>query len=541
MGYWDDDAQGVVFNYEDFRLSETERKYLVKELTVTPGIDGPQVVLTWDIPETTSGVTIVIRRRISEYPTSSSDGIQVFSGDIYGDLSSGTGGVYRDTGVKEGRLYHYTIFSVKDSVEYYNTTTQGWSLAFSTGTYTDWYKNLLPQFYINKDREDDAQRPLEVSSSDTSDSDKLPLKLGKANITTVDSSGPLSRFLRIFGSQTDREFAQIDSLKTFYNGKKVPEDFIKYVAFLLGFSSSDVSAKKRRKELYDIVPYYKKKGTLFGIEKRFNDLFGWTAKAQSGSRQMLWSNRLDRKSSAIRTKTWDDLREGYEESLGGGCHSPGISPEFNIKNAIILTYTGTKSSSRLILNRDARLDTSYRIGGGTGWLGYYENFDNPKDPDAELILSRFSNMGELASFINDNWENLSAEVIPSMDSIPAVDAYVSGKSSQGNIFSDTPYENGVSLWLKNDDSINDRKYDGTNILKASSPNLDPKLLHNWVHVYLDIGTDEVNHKTSEVLSRLLLETLPSTAWGRMTLWEQVSETPNIITMVSDTALDVEPF
>jgi hypothetical protein len=316
-------------------LSPDDPRYgrLVRNLTIRRGLEGPQLILTWEAPtESLLMDTIRVVRRLYEFPKNPNDGKVVYEGptgagfitDCYDRIQTTAGETMAPSNIEACRCYYYTIFTRSESVygefqyetgpyggnDYwlYSVETQVAELAIQTGFFAEALFNLLPNVYILGDkllespdkggdvyalyRAFDSGNPLVEAPPqyfnlyENVDPTKEPKK-----------KGPLARFLRSIAIEPDIVKGLIDCMPNLWDVNETCCSNLPALGELIGVDvNREFTCTRQREEIKNYVAIYKIKGTKGGVEAEARLISEIAATAKEWCGNILISNRADRTS-----------------------------------------------------------------------------------------------------------------------------------------------------------------------------------------------------------------------------------------------------
>lgn len=115
---------------------------------------------------------------------------------------------------------------------------------------------------------------------------------GLGLITTKKSKGPYEKFLKGISYSMADINNQIEQLETLYDIETCPEDYLKYLAHLLGWKLLGPDPVKWRHQLRSAVDIYKKKGTRAGVQLALNTVIKDTYLDASSTLYESWESYL---------------------------------------------------------------------------------------------------------------------------------------------------------------------------------------------------------------------------------------------------------
>lgn len=271
---------------------------LVKNARIRRGLEGPQLVVEWDAPDSIplGGVTRVVRK-LYEFPLNKDDGLVVFEGPT-GD------GFVADIELDACRCYYYTIFILDplDGTWNYSIATQVSEIAIGTGFFTNKLFDLLPNIYVlgdkllEKEVRDTGVFPL-FPVLDTDGHEWFNIHENTDTTKEPKKRGPLSRFLKDLAIEPDIVKGLIDCMPVLWDVDETCCGTLPALGEIIGLEvNREFPCGKQREEIKQQVAILKLKGTKTAIEARARLISGLTANVQECCGNILISNRLDRTS-----------------------------------------------------------------------------------------------------------------------------------------------------------------------------------------------------------------------------------------------------
>lgn len=285
-----------------------------------PGIEGPQIVVTWDLPIDPGASELKIRKRRYTYPTDYTDGSEVLHDTTMTKTSVVDYGIltnviwcyqgftkytctvpWADTTsyvvgdriipiIPNGYFYECTTAGTSDSGEPTWPTTigdtidddtvvwetkninPGWETGGITSRASDftWDSEymthvlfgLLPSLYRSKDAETD-QVALTVETDSDDDGERRAYHEDGAV-----ERGQLERFLMIFGSVASRIKGAIDFMAQLINPDECPPKYLPRLASVLGVTiDGTLPVDAQRATIRNAVAVHRQSGTESGLER----------------------------------------------------------------------------------------------------------------------------------------------------------------------------------------------------------------------------------------------------------------------------------
>ena len=135
--------------------------------------------------------------------------------------------------------------------------------------------------------------PLYIDNQDFTVKDALDNFISAGTkLNTKASLGPQRKFFEAIGFGMADVMDQVDELDLIYDIENVPDEYLQYVAQLVGWKLFGNSTDKWRHQLRNAVEVYKRKGTLDSIQYVMNSLISNSVMDVSGNVQELWESYL---------------------------------------------------------------------------------------------------------------------------------------------------------------------------------------------------------------------------------------------------------
>ena len=112
------------------------------------------------------------------------------------------------------------------------------------------------------------------------------------SLTDLVSKGPFRKFIDAFGFQAADITEQIESIGLLYDIENCPEEYLQFIADLIGWKLYGASTSKWRHQLRTAVDLYKRKGTLDSIQYALNTLVTNSVLDVSGRVAELWESYI---------------------------------------------------------------------------------------------------------------------------------------------------------------------------------------------------------------------------------------------------------
>ena len=135
--------------------------------------------------------------------------------------------------------------------------------------------------------------PLYLDSTDTKVRDSFDsfIDAGIKQTEKV-ASGPMTKFLRIMGYSVTDISDEVEGIGLLYDIENCPEEYLQYIAQLIGWRLRGNAPSKWRHQLRTAVDLYKKSGTLGAIQAAINTLITDSVFDVSGKASELWESYL---------------------------------------------------------------------------------------------------------------------------------------------------------------------------------------------------------------------------------------------------------
>lgn len=227
-------------------------------LRAFPGVEGPQIILGWDVPSGTYN-QVILQRRADRYPNAYNDGdhiIATSSGTSHADIS----------GLKANSFYYYSLF-VQSGSSYRNDSGLK---AFSPALETNFFKNFLYSKIAPKHRELDFL---------VSEKYKFNQQFSGSQYINIGETGNkeypfYERYLRNIGLVYDRAYSLMKMANTMFGINTMPDPWIQHLRDLVKapvYEFEDIETKRHK--IRNAVIYHSKKGTITGINSLVRDVF----------------------------------------------------------------------------------------------------------------------------------------------------------------------------------------------------------------------------------------------------------------------------
>lgn len=233
----------------------------IENFDANPGREGPQIILSWTYPVNFEYFVdeLSIRRKVGTFPTSVTDGKEIFSTTTFEETT------LADLDVKREVCFYYTAFSKKisDGLFTFDSTTQTESMTYDTGFFERALYDKLPGFWKVSD-----SNPAIVDQTKLTEDTVLITDSGlragqKLNFQEpLDKKGFVRRIFKTIGVEFDRLEETIEFFPTFFDLDETCSDFLPLIADLIGVTTNfDFTVARRREEIRNAVSRYKIKGT----------------------------------------------------------------------------------------------------------------------------------------------------------------------------------------------------------------------------------------------------------------------------------------
>lgn len=267
---------------------------LVRNAAIRRGMEGPQLIVTWEVPSNLVGVEkLVVVRKKYEFPV-----VITAPGQKTVWEGAPADGYVTDTApdIEACACYYYTIFTkMVSGLELYEPVTQVSDFAIETGFFAKKLFELLPDAYVVSDKklEEAETSKLALTRSFDSATKEFFNLLEDGTI----ERGQLQRFLRVVAIELDIVKGLIDCLPYAYDVDEACCKFLQPMAALIGLQlNTEFGCIAQRNEIKSQVAILKVKGTKTAVEARAriiaSPLGGVHIKEWCGN--VLVTNRLDR-------------------------------------------------------------------------------------------------------------------------------------------------------------------------------------------------------------------------------------------------------
>ncbi len=284
------------------------RPFVVRNFALRRGLEGPQIIITWEAPEDAPAVTAIkLVRRFFSYPGTPDDGLLLFEGPP-------DGGRYTDLDLPACQCAYYKIFSQLEETGAWVSLprAEGAIVPIETGFFAGtipagdedgkgkgkmW--DMLPEVYVIGDKKQGEVQTGKITlepkvvDPDTGEvfnlyEDGLELK------------GELRRYMKLLGADLDHAKGLIDCLPNQYDVDEACAQFLPFIADLLGVNlNRELSVLAQREEIKKAVEIYKIKGTKPGLEALLRSITGMAVEVVDFCKNILISNCEDRTSMPL--------------------------------------------------------------------------------------------------------------------------------------------------------------------------------------------------------------------------------------------------
>lgn len=243
----------------------------ISNLQAERGVEGPQIILTWDKPEEDSSIdNLRIVRKMGSFPANETDGKNIFeTSDI--DIET-----FTDFPSFGPEFYYYKIFTERASDWFSTRLAEIVKLAHDTiSEVQDKFFLEMPEIdrVLDKARFGSQQLALEAAQALTAQEKILLAEDGETE------QGELRRFLKIFNIYYNeilaliRPIATRDGLGIWYDIFRTSPQNLFYIGKLYGWDFNfDLEVNAARKELIAIPETYSKKGRKDQTEELIGNL-----------------------------------------------------------------------------------------------------------------------------------------------------------------------------------------------------------------------------------------------------------------------------
>ncbi len=278
-------------------------RFVVRDLRVHRGYEGPQVIVSWRAPEMPAEVLEVrLVRRLHDYPAGPEDGKVLYAGPP-GD------GRLADLDLLECRCTYYAVFSLRRDTEEWVSLPRARAeiIPLKSGFFPGKLMALLPEVYLIADKKLEKGGAGRVALERRTDA--ATREVFNLHEDGVTKKGQLARFLKIFGTELDVAKGLIDCLPHLLDVDETCGHYLPFIAALVGLElNRELPIPQQREEIKREVEVYKLKGTIFGIAAKARSITGFPVEVDEWCDNLLVANRLDRTSA--------DFRPEVKERLG---------------------------------------------------------------------------------------------------------------------------------------------------------------------------------------------------------------------------------
>ena len=230
----------------------------VSDFLVETAHEGPQILVTWAIPDIFEASEIRLVRKRFMFSERIDDGklLLTEAGPPFTETN------YSDIDVFNGEVFYYTMFHKRVDTGLWVTSsrTQGKAFALATGFFHQRLVDHLPRIYRTQD---DLQTQKELLESVIDNRGERINFLEQQE----DPFGPLYRFLKNFGLSLDRVKGILDAYPgTILDVDRTCSDFLPFMGRLVGIDPNfEIPIQKQRSEIKNAIPTWKTKGTVPGV------------------------------------------------------------------------------------------------------------------------------------------------------------------------------------------------------------------------------------------------------------------------------------
>ncbi len=229
------------------------------ELYCKPAMEGPQILLEWDLPAAGTYTDVLLVRREKRFPETVTDGTHIVattSGTKWADINN----------LESLKVYYYTLFTRVSGVAAYTTNSQSYTVALGTNYFKEWLYNHVAEDWRSLDRlvsiENGQIQYLKQSQSGS---------YGEYSHIGEDGTKPyysLERYLRNLGIQLDRSYSLLKFQEKTLDVNNTPAAYLKSQAELVKAkinSSNNIAFQRHkvRSSAYNLA----QKGTFNGVNR----------------------------------------------------------------------------------------------------------------------------------------------------------------------------------------------------------------------------------------------------------------------------------
>jgi len=271
---------------------------LATNVLLRRALEGPQLILSWTNPDDAGLSEVQVRRGTLGFPESITEGVMVYQ-DTSPTVSEEV--VFPDVTVDGQVTYYYTIFTEVTSVWYHDYTVQKREFPLDGRAFHNYLWKQLPSIYRLRDG-DTQQLALAQILDDWE---------GWFNYWEDQDAryGQLYRFLKVYSLEFGNLNELVAYFQEFYEVYTVRDDFLPYIANLIGAKIiGGISLQRQRFLIAEAVALFKIRGTIDGVLRFAEGNFRTTPLIHEFGYDMLESDRLDRTSvsgDAITLNNWD--------------------------------------------------------------------------------------------------------------------------------------------------------------------------------------------------------------------------------------------
>lgn len=234
------------------------------------GVEGPQIILSWDKPTDYTNVTrMKLQRKMGSYPTDANDGVTLL------DTVDASIETFTDFPEFAPEFFYYKIFTEYNSAWFSTVFAEVVELAHDTKIeFQDKFFRELPEIYRVFDKGRFGSRQLQLAPTQLDAQEKILL----AEDGQTDQ-GELRRFLKIFNIFFNEPLALIraiatrDGLGIIHDVKRTAPQYLALISELYGWAFNwDLPVDAARKEVVDLPDTYRKKGRKDVTEQFINNI-----------------------------------------------------------------------------------------------------------------------------------------------------------------------------------------------------------------------------------------------------------------------------
>lgn len=261
--------------------------YIISNLSARRGIDGPQIILTWEPPiDPENRVTLIrIVRKLYDFPINENDGTVVFEGPK-------TVAAFADCeDVPANKCIYYKVWSYIADIDEWISLPRAEINIVALYTGNDHWRKLFYALGENilvgdKDLEHSQEAKIPLSLSLGPDGECFNMH------ETGERKGQLARFYKIMGALLDEAKELIGDIKNQRNPNEACYQYLDLMATLLGFEiNRDIPIPRRRLEVKNRVKILKIKGTLASITTTAQSITGFQTSTKEWCKNVFIMNK----------------------------------------------------------------------------------------------------------------------------------------------------------------------------------------------------------------------------------------------------------